>query len=243
MFGKDNTIITELQEISPILAGYSKSMPYELPDRNWFKDFTEQMNERKSILAGKEEIYVLPDHYFTAFADQVLTLIRKSEVEQEIHEISPLLSQIERKLPYTEPVVSAYNIATSQIKKKEISPVVVQLFSARFVRVAAAACVLAALLTFVIKFMLNKETGNEQVQVPVILSEKEYDELLATVDDESIIDYLHKEGISLNQSDLESMVESDALPEEIEYYDPELSDEFFRSIEDEMMSDSTINLK
>jgi hypothetical protein len=242
MFVKDDTTISELRELSPILAGYSKSMPYELPDRDWMVDFTDLVNERKNVLSGKQEVYVIPENYFKEFSEQVLDLIRKMEVEQEIDEISPLLSQLDRKLPYTRPAVSSINTEViPQITTQSSKPGVIQLFSSRIVRFAVAACILTASLTFVIRFILNKETSAEQVQAPVILSEKEYDELLASVDDEIIVDYLQKEGIQLNQSDLETLVESEVLPEESDYFDLDLSEDFFRSIEQEMMNDSTIN--
>jgi hypothetical protein len=243
MFEKDKTAFDELREISPLLAGYDKKMPFELPDVDWMHSFTELLVEKTKLhphLPGNEEIFAVPEKYFQELPNQILRRIGKQEVENELAEISPMLLQFERRLPYSPPANNnAFKQATIvQSAEEKRKSVIVKIFSAKFVRYAAAACILAASLTFVMKLVLQKEINTEKVQLPNILSEKDYDELLASIDEQSIIDYLQKEGIQISQADLETYVEADVLPEDIEYFDPELSEDFFESIEQELMNDS-----
>ena len=239
MFEKDNKANIELEELSPTLAGFSKSIPFELPEPSYLRHFSEQVNERKDLLADKVEIYEIPENYFIGFSEEVIKLIRKLEVEIEIKELSPLISQIDRKLPYSRPVDESLETESVRKDAKQRSRSgVIQLFSSKAVRFAVAACFFAGALTLAIGMLLNQNKVNEQVQVPVILSEKEYDEVLASLDDESIIDYLHQEGIPVNQDDLETYIDNDALPDEVNLFDPELSDDFFQSLEEDLMKDS-----
>ena len=123
MFEKDKKAFDELNEVSPLLAGYSKTIPFELPDVDWMHSFTELLVEKKELdhhLTDKKEIFTVPEKYFQELPDQILKRIQKQEVENELAEISPMLLQLDRRLPYSPPEnIHSFN-QTTTIQSSEI---------------------------------------------------------------------------------------------------------------------------
>jgi hypothetical protein len=238
MFAKDITAQAEIKALSPVLAELKNELPYLIPGENYLNVFSDHLTE---IVTGKTQLhkvntpYELPADYFEGFSSEMLGLIRTSDVEQELIALSPLLSQVSRKLPFesiqTGLGVSEKTMASIVAEKKQSK--VISLFSSRIIRYAVAASVLFAALTFVIKRISPYDQENI-VTIPTPVTEQQFNELLASADEQEIIHYLQEEGLQLNQSEIETMVDPSVLPEEIDYFDQHFSDKFFEEIQTEL---------
>lgn len=204
MFAKDITVKAEINDISPILVNHKKELPYEVP-------------------VG----------YFEVFSARMSALIRSTDVEDELMVLSPTLSQISRKLPYQASSSGMTGKMTADIIGRKEQAGVISIFSSKVVRYVVAASVLIAALTFVIKNILPIN-NNAVVNIPAAVSEQQFNQLLASADEREIIQYLQEEGLQLNQSEIETMVDPSALPDEIDYFDEQLSDDFFEEIQSDL---------
>lgn len=134
------TIITELQAISPLVAGIppvnpyfipegyftvfanmmlelnrepgsvvlaSRAMPYSVPE-NYFENFPANMLDRVimvNIPSVTPNPYQIPDGYFESLPNIILNRVKglESSAKDEIESISPLLSGISKKVPFSTP--------------------------------------------------------------------------------------------------------------------------------------------
>lgn len=204
MFAKDITVKAEINDISPILVNHKNTLPYEVPA-----------------------------DYFEVFSSRMSALIRSIDIEDELMALSPVLSQISRKLPYQASSSGMTDKMTADIIGRKEQAGVISIFSSKVVRYAVAASVLIASLTFVIKNILPTK-NNELVNIPAAVSEQQFNQLLASADEKEIIQYLQEEGLQLNQAEIETMVEPSLLPDEIDYFDEQFSDEFFEEIQSDL---------
>jgi hypothetical protein len=235
MFEKDILAKSEIKALSPLLAEHKNTLPYLIPDENYLNIFSEQLTEKITISSHLDETntpYSIPSDYFNLFSSRMLDLIRSNDVEQELIILSPLLSQVSRKLPYepmpTDLEISEEKLAGIGSRKKQSK--VISLISSKIIGYAVAASVLFAVLTFVIENITPNKNKNI-VSIPATISEQQFNHLLASADEQEIIEYLKEEGIQLNQSEIETMVDPASLPDEINYFDQQFSDKFFEEIQ------------
>jgi len=238
MFAKDNTAKAEIKALSPLLGDQKNELPYIIPAENYLNTFSAHLGEKLSdnnSLPETHTPYEVPADYFEIFSSRMTALIHSMDVEEELTTLSPILSKISRKLPYQAPperLVVSDIMPTDMISQKK-QPAVISLFTSHVVRYAVAASVLFAALTFVIK-NITADKKNESVNVPTPVSEQQFNQLLASADEKEIIRYLQEEGLQLNQSEIETMVDPSTLPDEIDYFDEEFSDEFFEEIQSDL---------
>jgi hypothetical protein len=111
---RDN-ILSELREISPLVASVSKQVPYAVP-QSYFDGLAMQVMlriglEEKTgadplLNISKENTYKAPEGYFDGLAASILNRIKATETEnaqEELELLSPLLGKLERKNPFTPP--------------------------------------------------------------------------------------------------------------------------------------------
>ena len=111
---RDN-ILSELREISPLVASISKQVPYVVP-QPYFDGLAMQvmlrigMEEKTGadpiLNISKENTYKAPEGYFDGLAASILNRIKATEtenVQEELELLSPLLGKIEKKNPFTSP--------------------------------------------------------------------------------------------------------------------------------------------
>jgi len=239
MFAKDNTAKAEIKALSPLLGDQKNELPYIIPTENYLNTFSAHLSKKLSdnnSLPQTNTPYEVPADYFEIFSSRMSALIHSMDVEEELSTLSPVLSQIERKLPYQASPSGLSDKMTADIIGQKEQAGVFSIFSSKVVRYAVAASVLFASLTFVIKNITPNKNENI-VSIPAPISEQQFNHLLASTDEKEIIQYLQEEGLQLNQSEIETMVDPSTLPDEIDYFDEEFSDEFF----DEIQTD--LNLK
>lgn len=105
------TILNELKELSPVVAAINRQLPYQLP-AGYFDTLAATINGRiasgTGILDGaKDNMYTIPQGYFNSLADSIMNRIKAAEAgtpQEELSQLSPVLSKIEKTIPYTKPV-------------------------------------------------------------------------------------------------------------------------------------------
>ncbi|MEO6313420.1 MAG: hypothetical protein ABIU63_17475 [Chitinophagaceae bacterium] len=113
---KNNTATyRELKDLSPFVAAIGNQTPYALPP-GYLEDFAVQLVLRIALeeKAGvdpvlnisKSVVFDTPEGYFEGFADRLLIRIKAQETENagdELALLSPLLSKMDKKSPFTAP--------------------------------------------------------------------------------------------------------------------------------------------
>ncbi|MBN8855000.1 MAG: hypothetical protein BGO55_19150 [Sphingobacteriales bacterium 50-39] len=117
---RSKEILNELEQLSMVVAGISRQMPYEAPE-GYFSDFPGKLlalleqdapERTPSPDWGKGSAMSVPEGYFEGFASRMMDKIRaqggqpvQAEVRPEAPEgeFSPLLSRIGKNMPYQVP--------------------------------------------------------------------------------------------------------------------------------------------
>lgn len=107
------TIVSELKELSPLLAQSSPYVPYQVPV-GYFAELPEKIlalvhsvNDGLPILEKvKQNPFNVPSGYFENLADSILEKVKAIEIgspKDEIQALSPLLGKLDNKNPYHVP--------------------------------------------------------------------------------------------------------------------------------------------
>jgi hypothetical protein len=178
----------ELDAISPAVANLSLRMPFHIPE-GYFELFParivqlissgilpEKEMETNTSFSTKPEIispFAVPEGYFEELSGNILAKIRGNDSESrdaEIQRISPLLSQIDRKVPFNVPVNYFENLDIKSIvvpAQKETGRIVSLSFRKRWINYAAAAVITAVLAGTV--YFYSMVTGNvDQMTAPPV---------------------------------------------------------------------------
>jgi hypothetical protein len=106
-----NTILLELQEISPAVANLQKGNLYTLPN-GYFDALPEEILAKakmENLFGGvKDTLYTAPNGYFNHLAESILEKAKlgnssPNAVSEELESIAPLLNTISRKNIYSLP--------------------------------------------------------------------------------------------------------------------------------------------
>ena len=108
-------ILDELRQLSMVVAGIPRQMPYEVPE-GYFAAFPEKMVRHLQAGTentfspgwGKASVFSVPDGYFEGFASRMMNKIKATQGEfqdarEELASLSPLLSGIDKSMPYQVP--------------------------------------------------------------------------------------------------------------------------------------------
>jgi len=115
---RTNEILNELEQLSMVVAGISRQLPYEAP-AGYFSEFPDKMlalpkpdaiKEAPSPDWGKSPVMSVPEGYFEGFASRMMDKIRAQAGQPEIRpeeapasEVSSLLGRIGKNMPYQVP--------------------------------------------------------------------------------------------------------------------------------------------
>jgi hypothetical protein len=159
---RDQEILTELREISPLLALEARITPYALP-AGYFVHLPELLTEKiqfAEITAGLQDLasYRVPDGYFEGFAASLLDNIAIREeqhlgVSNELDEVAALLNTIDKKPVYHVP---ATYFESANFVSKAKAPVFTLKLAGRWMQYAAAAVVGGVLVTSAFLFTDNR---------------------------------------------------------------------------------------
>ncbi len=189
-----NTILQELEEISPYIAQSEKKNPYQVSSLyfdNLAATVIENIKQDKepSYFFTQEIPFSVPTHYFEELPQLILQKAAgqnkyAQEVFEEMESISPLLNTINKKSVYTVPedyLAKAVWNRNEQVATK--AKVISFTRSKRMVRFAAAA-IITALLAIGIFLFTNKQNTDLQASNNEVTSE------MKKLSEDEIIDFL-----------------------------------------------------
>lgn len=183
------------------LNSVPKINPYFVPSE-YFENLSEVILDRIEVnsteLIPSQKLYSVPDDYFNNLAENVLENIKaknNNNVQQELEELSPLLSQIPKTNVYTVPV--EYFESFNAVPVPEMQPA--KIFSIkrkpyRWIRYAVAACIAALMFGGGYYYMRggnfndnNKSTAQSKV------TDVKVQQGIAQLSDAEIDDYLNND--------------------------------------------------
>jgi len=158
------TILEELKQISPLVAGIQPIAPYRAPE-GYFESFAQQLMERIKLntLAAKEELeslspllssiskqvpYELPENYFNELSEHALVGARAIDfVNEELENLSPLMISLKGRNVYQVPEGYFNGLAENILSKAKQQPARIIAFRPvkRIMRYAVAAVVIGVM--------------------------------------------------------------------------------------------------
>ena len=157
--GNSNNIMEELKQVAPVLVGAEKRLLYAIP-ADYFDGLSVDIinaiaadNLQKTILP-----FTVPAGYFKNLSNLVISkinneVIAESAVAKELQVIAPLLNTITKQNIYSIPQDYFRLIDALQIVQKPLGKVVSLSATKKWLRYAAAACMIGVLGTGVFIFM------------------------------------------------------------------------------------------
>jgi hypothetical protein len=179
------------------LNSVSKINPYFIP-AGYFENLSDVIADRIAVNANgiisSENLYNIPDGYFNNLAENILENIKakNNSVQEELEELSPLLSKIPKSNVYTVPAeyFESFNaIPVQEIKSAKI--VSIKSRPRRWIAYAAAACIAALMFGSGYYYMRgnNFNNNNSTAQSPV--ADTKVKQAISQLSDTEIDDYLN----------------------------------------------------
>ena len=154
-----NISSSEIQALSPTVAGLPHDMPYQIPH-----DYFDTLAQRTMLqvrLQATPQAYEIPQAYFEQLPNNVLQQLRKAAVQEELAAISPFLATVPNTVPLQVP---PNYFAQLQAKAPELNRAgqgkLITMQRIRTLYMAAAAAVVASLVT--IGLQLQPMYGHQQ---------------------------------------------------------------------------------
>jgi hypothetical protein len=180
--------------------------------------------------------YLVPDGYFDSFSKDVISAIKADtslslSSEDEIRGLSPLLADLRGKQTYViENEFFAPN-ANKYFADKEVHTSRVVSLSGR--RRFIAQLLIAASLVGIIGIGVTLFRLNQSEEVlPLGLSiqtDNQFNDQLAKLETEDIVYYLEQYELSSDRTEMETLIDPNTLPDEVEYFEEKIVDDWFKS--------------
>lgn len=239
---RNTDILKELQQISPAVANLNAQIPYTIP-AEYFETLASVImariaaggTEENTVLsvAGKQMPQEVPDGYFSNLSDDILSKIKtqnEQSVAEELNALSPLLAGISKSNVYDVPA-GYFETFTVQTRKTFAETKVISMFNRKVWMQYAAAAVVFVLIAFGINFFSNQSNiTNENTIVPKSLTDEQFNNELAQISDDEIINYLNQTADSKDAVTIATLIDKSELPDEADYMD----DEFLNSVMKEL---------
>ena len=237
---KRTEIQEELQSLSPLLAGMDKVNVFTVP-QGYFESISptvlscinEGENKLPSAVQNTPEV---PQGYFDSFAGSVLDKIKTLEnPAEELKSLSAVIASASKENIFEVPTGYFGQLPQSILQKVKPAQAKVAYMqrSKSIMRYAAAAVIIGVMALGVYKYANTPVNQNDDINNPVIASldpiiekgksmdETEFNNTLENLSEESISQYLEKNGDETDIAALSSGIEENSLPAQEDY----LSDE------------------
>ena len=228
----DQNILIELSEISPFLAGIHKRNVFSVPE-GYFDSLAEDIQEGILTQGLHENVYQhipqeVPEGYFDGLSSQIFQKINEL-AEEKNKSTFDLMRIVGNDNIFTVPSNYFQELPSKilrRIKSDEASPAKIVSIRKGWMRYAAAATV-AAIVLVTSFFIVN--TGDENrfsvvnsqtVHDPAALqfnSEQKFNEGIASLSDEEIVNYLQDNGSILDNQLLIKNTDVSEMPDQSEY--------------------------
>lgn len=232
-------ILSELQEISPLLASIDAKNVLEVPE-GYFSALEKRIVGHVLFYLNKaEESWSVPQGYFETLSDRILTKIKDEDVRQEIKTISPALNYLKDENVFSVP--ENYFEELSDHIFDKINQKDTQVISLKKVRriwqYAAAAAVTAGIFIGSLFIFNNNNNNNNSSTAPEMVatsalpdnvemshqfeSTAQLKRGIESLSDDEIASYLEQNGSILDNDLLINGTDTKSLPDAVDY----LSDE------------------
>lgn len=178
------TILSELKEVSPLIASIDKQSVFTVPD-GYFLQLPQAVLSAiklEMLLVNSLNIYSVPKNYFENFSASVLSQIKNepNEVADELNEIAPFLNTISKQNPYSVPENYFENCS---VKKEKPAKIILFSKSRKWITYAAAAIMAGVLVTGV---FVNQSVRSSSTDITNEVKKLSDEELNAYAKEQSI---------------------------------------------------------
>lgn len=243
---KENEILKELEEISPMLSQIQKVNVFEVPEY-YFEELTEKLtlftllnvNEESAFIPEKDiplsQMRDIPEGYFDSLSDHILSKIKNNEAQNEEEELInsfPVLYSLKDKNVFSIPQNYFQGLESTILNKINNKPaakgVSIQSKWWKYAAAAVATGIIAVSSLFIFsdhsKVTVNTASSVTSAKIPdYIQSSYKYktpeqvDEGIASLSDDEIIKYLEKHGSIIDNDLLTKDVDVKELPSTNDY--------------------------
>lgn len=235
-----NSILHEIQEISPLIAAIEKRNVFTVPDGyfDWVSEnvFTAIKYDDSAVLNNQSGH--IPQGYFDGLAESIMTRIKAGENESagdELRILSPMLYSVQNENVFM--VQDGYfdtfpDVILDKVKPRPAKLVSFKRKTSVVIKYSVAAAFTGVMALGVFRFT---ETRGKTNQLPdyVIdgLKIKDVDQELSKLSDDAIIQYLEASGSDVKTALVVNSVDENNLPSEEDYlFDEQALDKYLNSI-------------
>jgi hypothetical protein len=246
---RDTNILSELLEISPLVAQIGRQVPYSVPD-GYFATLNQVVlariaagdNNENSFLsvADNMPMATIPEGYFDTLAGTIMQKIKAAEVSnvaEELKNLSPVLAGISKENVFEVPV-GYFNELPQAIAAKTSGAneggKVVSLFSKKVWLRYAAAAVVFGIIAWGINFLFTKPAPVDAFVKNGLTEYKTEQQLniaLEQMSDDDIYNYLAATGGEKDTETILELIHEDELPQEAE----DINDDVLESLMNEIV--------
>lgn len=219
MTNDNNNIISELKQISPLLAGLPRHPVFYVPE-----GYFNALPQHILLKINKEHTHSnVPEGYFDNLADHIMHKIRETEATNISEELPPILASVSRENVHHVPA-GYFDSLAQQITLKVVKPkarvISISVFSG-FARYAAAA-VITGILGLGLFSRLNNKPENYNMEpvlanAETIIRSGSFETELNKLNEAEITEYLESYGHDVEAAILASAAETDELPDAMDY--------------------------
>ena len=235
----ENKLPSAVQNTPEVPQGYFDSFAGSVLDKiKTLENPAEELKSLSAVIASasKENIFTIPDGYFDSFAGSVLNKIETLENPvEELKHLSAVIASASKENIFEVPTGYFGQLPQSILQKVKPAQAKVAYMqrSKSIMRDAAAAVIIGVMALGVYKYANTPVNQNDDINNPVIASldpiiekgksmdETEFNNTLENLSEESISQYLEKNGDETDIAALSSGIEENSLPAQEDY----LSDE------------------
>lgn len=222
---RNNEILNELREISPLLAGIPKGNIQTVPIgyfdnlemRICIHSLLHQYDTKEYFIREKPGV---PTGYFEQLSDSVLSKI-KEEGQAEREESFPVLNTLKNKNVFKVPTGYFDDLSKQIIGKTVVkeNAKVVSIGATRWWKYAAVAMI-AGLMLISVFYIFN--SGGNQISQYLAASQQyqttsQIEDGIAALKDDDIIKYLETHGNITDNEMLSDQIDTNTLPSELDY--------------------------
>ncbi|MBL7695377.1 MAG: hypothetical protein JNK91_11055 [Ferruginibacter sp.] len=235
-----NSILHEIQEISPLIAAIEKRNVFTVPDGyfDWVSEnvFTAIKYDDSAVL--NNQAGYIPQGYFDGLAESIMTRIKtvgNESAGDELRILSPMLYSVQNENVFTVPdgyFDTFHDVILDKVKPRTAKLVSFKRKTSVVIKYSVAAAFTGVMALGVFRFT---ETRGKADQLPdyVIdgLKIKDVDQELSKLSDDAIIQYLEASGSDVKTALVVNSVDENNLPSEEDYlFDEQALDKYLNSI-------------
>jgi len=235
-----NSILHEIQEISPLIAAIEKKNVFTVPDGyfDWVSENVITAIKYDDAVVFNNQSGHIPQGYFDGLADSIMTRIKAGENESsddELRILSPMLYSVQNENVFMVPegyFDTLHDVILDKIKPRPAKLVSLKRKTSVVIKYSVAAAFTGVMALGVFRFT---ETRGKADPLPDYVVDglkiKDVDQELSKLSDAAIIQYLEASGSDVKTALVVNSVDENSLPSEEDYlFDEQALDKYLNSI-------------